>query len=207
MMVERARGDLGYAAAFMLLASVVTVAYMPLAVPLLAKGLTAGAWTIAKPLVIFLLVPLAIGLLIRKSSLTLADKLHPVVKKTTGVATIIMLILCVVVYAKGFEAAVGTYAFGAQIVFFPISTAASYWLTFGLAQNQRSVIGLGMATRNLGAAFAPLFAIHTQDQRAIVMVAIGVPMQTIFSLAAAKWFSRYAREAQGAAKLSRGQTA
>ena len=49
LMVDKARGDLAYAAAFMLLASVVTVVYMPLAVPLLVKGFTADAWTIAKP--------------------------------------------------------------------------------------------------------------------------------------------------------------
>jgi BASS family bile acid:Na+ symporter len=60
-MVERARGDMGYAAAFMLLASVVTVGYMPFAVPLLVKGLSADTWTIAKPLILFLLVPLAVG--------------------------------------------------------------------------------------------------------------------------------------------------
>lgn len=39
MMVDKARGDLAYAAAFMLLASVVTVVYMPLAVPVMEKYL------------------------------------------------------------------------------------------------------------------------------------------------------------------------
>src|SRR4030042_6356654 len=62
MMVDKARGDLAYAAAFMLLASVVTVIYMPLAVPVLVKGLTPDAWTIAKTLLFFLMVPLAIGI-------------------------------------------------------------------------------------------------------------------------------------------------
>jgi bile acid:Na+ symporter, BASS family len=49
-----------------------------------------------------------------------------------------------------------------------------------------------MATRNLGAAFAPLFTVPDVDQRAIVMVAIGVPMQTIAGLLAARWFARRA---------------
>ena len=34
-----------------------------------------------------------------------------------------------------------------------------------------------MSTRNVGAAFAPLLSIQDIDQRAIVMVAIGLPMQ------------------------------
>ncbi len=61
-----------------------------------------------------------------------------------------------------------------------------------LKQRQKSVLSLGMSTRDLGAAFAPLFAISSVDQRAIVMVAIGVPMQTIFSLLAARSFARRA---------------
>ena len=192
MMVDKARGDLAYAAAFMLLASVVTVIYMPLAVPVIVKGLTADAWTIARPLLFFLMVPLAIGMAIQRASAPVAAGLQPIVKKTTGIATLVMLVLCVVVYGKGFIGAVGTYAIGAQILFFSVATAASYGLSFGLPQAQKSVLALGMSTRNLGAAFAPLFAIADVDQRAIVMVALGVPMQTIFSLLAARWLARRA---------------
>jgi BASS family bile acid:Na+ symporter len=192
MMVDKARGDLAYAAAFMLLASVFTVVYMPLAVPVMVKGLSTDAWTIAKPLLFFVLVPLAIGMALQRASAPVAAKLQPIVKKTTGIATIVMLVLCVVVYGKGFIGAVGSYAFGTQILFFSVATAATYRLSFGLPQTQKSVLALGMSTRNLGAAFAPLFAIGDIDQRAIVMVAIGVPMQTIFSLLAARWFARQA---------------
>jgi len=165
---------------------------MPLAVPVIVKGLTADAWTIARPLLFFLMVPLAIGMAIQRASEPIAARLQPIVKKTTGIATIVMLALCLVVYGKGFIGAVGTYAIGTQILFFSVATAASYWLSSGLEQGQKSVLSLGMSTRNLGAAFAPLFAISSVDQRAIVMVALGVPMQTIFSLLAARWFARRA---------------
>jgi bile acid:Na+ symporter, BASS family len=192
VMVDRARGDLAYAAAFMLLASVVTVVYMPFAVPVMVEGLTASAWTIAKPLLFFLLVPLVIGLAIQRASAPVTARLEPIVKKATGIDTLLMLLLCIVVYGKDFISAMGSYAFGTQILFFAIATAASYGLSFGLPQTQKSVLALGMATRNLGAAFAPLFAIADVDQHAIVMVAIGVPMQTIASLVAARWFARRA---------------
>ncbi len=191
-MVDKARGNLAYAAAFMLLASVVTVVYMPLAVPVMVEGFTADAWTIAKPLVIFLMVPLAIGMAIPRASEPAAARLQPIVKKATGIDTLLMLLLCVIVYGKGFAGAAGSYAFGTQILFFSVATAATYGLSFGLPQGQKSVLALGMSTRNLGAAFAPLFAVPDIDQRAIVMVAIGVPMQTIASLLAARWFARRA---------------
>ena len=192
MMVEKARGNLAYSAAFMLLASVVTVVYMPLAVPVMVEGLTADAWTIAKPLLFYIILPLAIGMAIQRASAPLAARLQPTIKKTTGIDTILMLVLCLVVYGKEFIGAMGTYAFGTQILFFSAATAAAYALSFGLPQAQKSVLALGMSTRNIGAAIAPLFAIPDVDQRAIVMVVIGVPMQTIASLLAARWFARLA---------------
>lgn len=192
MMVDKARGSLAYAAAFMLLASVVTVVYMPLAVPVMVEGFTADAWTIARPLVLFLMVPLAIGTALQRASAAFAARLQPIVKRTAEIDTILMLIICVIVYGADFISTLGSYAFGVQILFFSVATAATYGLSFGLPQDQKSVLALGMATRNLGAAFAPLFAVPGVDQRAIVMVAIGVPMQTIASVLAARWFGRLA---------------
>ena len=192
MMVEKARGDMGYAAAFMLLALVGTIIYMPLAVSLMATGLSAKAWTIAKPLLSFVLLPLVMGMVVKRASAPFASTISPLVKKTTGVATIVMLILCVVIYHKGFIGAVGTFAIGTQILFFSVITVAPYALGAGLTRSQKSVLSLGLCTRNLGAALAPLFAIAAIDQRTIIMVVIGVPMQTLFSLLAAIWFGRRA---------------
>jgi BASS family bile acid:Na+ symporter len=194
-MVERARGDMGYTAALMLLASVVTVIYMPFAVPLLVKGLSAGAWTIAKPLVLFLLVPLAVGLALQHRSARLASRLHPFVKKATGIDTVVMLVLCVVVYGKEFLELAGSHAIGAQLLFFGAATFGPYLVGFGLPRAQKIVMSLGMATRNLGAALAPLFAIPGVDQRAIVMVALGVLMQAAFSFGAATYYRRAAATA------------
>jgi BASS family bile acid:Na+ symporter len=190
-MVERARGDLGYTAAFMLLASLLTVVYMPIAVPFLVKGSSASAWTIAKPLLLFLLVPLAIGMAIQHRSPAMALRLHPAVKKATGIDTILMLILCVVVYGDEFLGLAGSHAIGAQILFFSVATIGPYLLSFGLNREQKIVLSLGMATRNLGAAFAPLFAVHNVDQRAVVMVAFGVLMQAAFSFLAATYYGRH----------------
>jgi len=192
MMVTKAKGDLAYAAAFMVLAMVVTVIYMPFVVPVLAKGLTADPWTIAKPLLLYLIIPLIAGIVIKRRSATFASRMQPIVSKITLIDTIIMLVLCMVVYGKGFINAAGSYAFGTQILFFFFATVGSYYLSFGLPQNQKSVLSLGMATRNIGAALAPLFALAAIDQRAIVMAAIGVPMQTLAGILASRWFARKA---------------
>ena len=54
---------------------------------------------------------------------------------------------------------------------------------------------LGMTTRNLGAALAPLFAIPGIDERAVVMVALGLPMQMLFSVVGARFLARNAASA------------
>ena len=189
MMADRARGDLNYAASFMLLASAGTVVYMPLVVPLLVKGLTVSAWAIAKPMLVLVLLPLVIGVVIKSRSASTASSLQPFVKKGTGMDTILMLILILLVYGKGFLGAVGTYAIGTQIIFFSVVTVASYLSGFGLPQRQKSVLSLGVCTRNCGAAMAPLFVATDVDQSAIVMVTLGIPMMVIFALIAARVFA------------------
>jgi BASS family bile acid:Na+ symporter len=199
MMVERARGDMRYTASFMLLASVGMVAYMPVVVPLLVDGLSVSAWIIAMPLLSVVLTPLAIGMVILRASPAIAARAQPIVKKTTGVATIVMLGLCLVIFGKGFVGSAGSFATLTQIIFYALVTAGSYALAFGLPQDQKSVLGLGVCTRNLGAAFAPLFAVAAVDERAIVMVALGVPLQTIAAFIAARVFGARADEGGAAA--------
>ncbi len=203
-MVERAKGDMSYTAAFMLLASVVTVVYMPLMVPVLVKGLSASAWTIAKPLLLFLMVPFVFGVAIQRRSAVLASKIEPLVKKATGIDTILLLLLCAVIYGKKFIGLGGSHAIGAQLIFFVVATFGPYLFARGLHHEQKVVLSLGMATRNLGAAFAPLFSLRDVDQRAIVTVAFGLLMQTTFSFGAATFYSRSAPPGKAEAHAAGG---
>jgi BASS family bile acid:Na+ symporter len=189
MMADKARADLNYAGSFMLLASVGTVLYMPLMVPLMAKGLTISTWAIAKPMLVLVLIPLVIGLTIQRRSPSSGSRMQPWVKKATGVDTVLMLIVIIIMYGKGFVGSVGTYAIGAQVAFFTVITAASYALGFGLPPRQKSVLSLGVCTRNCGAAMAPLFVAEGVDQSTIVMVSLGIPLMVVAGLIAARLFA------------------
>jgi BASS family bile acid:Na+ symporter len=189
MVADRARGDLNYAATFMLLASVGTVAYMPIMVPLMVKGLTVSTWAIAKPLVVLVVIPLVIGVSIQILLPPVASRIQPFIKKGTGIDTVLMLILVVIIYGKGFLGSIGSYAIGTQAVFYLVITAASYALGFGMPPRQKSVMSLGLCTRNCGTALAPLFIAADVDQSAIVMVSLGIPMMFISALIAARVFA------------------
>ena len=189
MVADKAHGDLNYAASFMLLASAGTVIYMPIMVPLLVKGLTVSAWTVAKPMLVLVLIPLVIGIAIQLRAKAFATRIQPFVKKVTGIDTLIMLIAVVMLFGKGFIGAIGTYAIGTQAIFFSVITAASYALGFGLPRQHKSIVSLGICTRNNGAAMAPLFVAQGVDPNAIVMVSLGIPMMFGFAVIAARVFA------------------
>jgi BASS family bile acid:Na+ symporter len=188
MLVGKAKGDLGYTAAFMLLTAAGTVVFMPLAVPFLIPGMDVGTWAIARPLLIMVLLPLAVGMAVLRLSPPVAGRARPVIKGATLVATIATGILCVVVYGKGLLGIAGSLAVASHVLFFGVMTTFSYWLGFGLPSDRRIVLSAGMATRNLGAALAPLFALADVDQRAIVMVVLGLPLMVIFARLSVRWF-------------------
>ena len=191
MMVRKARGDLGYAGALMLLAAIGTVAFMPFAVPWMVAGLKADAWVVGKPLLFFVLVPLLVGMAVRGLVAGTASRLYPLVKRATNISTLVMIVAIELAYGEGFISAIGSYAIGTQILFVGVVTLATYKLGFGLKEEQRSVLSIGMCTRNLGVAIAPLMAVQA-DSRSIVMIALGIPVTLIFSFLAARWYATHA---------------
>jgi BASS family bile acid:Na+ symporter len=196
MVAERARGDLNYAATFMLLASAGTVIEMPFAVPLMVEGLTVSARDIAKPLLLLVLIPLAIGVGVQILWPLVASRIQPVIKKATGIDTVLMLILVIIIYGKGFVSSIGSYAIGTQAAFYLAVTAGSYMLGFGMPPRQKSVMSLGLCTRNCGSALAPLFIAANVDQSAIVMVSLGIPMMFISAVIAARVFAALSSQPQ-----------
>jgi BASS family bile acid:Na+ symporter len=188
-LANRAGGNKTHIAANLLISAAGTILLLPLAVPVAVPGLTVDAWTIARPLLLIVLLPMLVGMMALRASPAIAARSVPVVKVVTSVATVIMLAMCALIYGKGLAEAVGTRAIAAQALFFPIVTSIAYACGTGLASDRRSVLTLGICTRNIGAALAPLLAAAAAgaDQRMVVMVVMGVPLQLIFALSAASW--------------------
>jgi len=191
-MVNKARGDLFCAAPFLLLTSVATVAYMPFAVPLLAKGLSVDAWTIGKPLLLLIAFPLMVGVAAQSVLPLVASRVAPFLSRAVKFLGffLVTIVFSTEVYARGLLNSIGAYALVTQLLFYSMSSAASYWFSPGLKEGQKSVLSLGLSMRNLGAAFAPLLAIQHLDQEAMVMVTLAIPIQVLISSFAAHLFAR-----------------
>jgi bile acid:Na+ symporter, BASS family len=190
LLSARAGANLNYVTAYLLLASVGTLIMLPAAIPFLVPQLSADALTIAKPLVFFIALPLAIGILIRLAASSFADKAHPIVKKITGADIVIMLSIVMLLYWRDFLNAVGTYAIFAQLLYYCLLGAAAYGLGFGLSHEKQSTLVLGLCTRNIGAALAPLLSAPGFDPRATVMCIMAVFITLGVGFAAAHLLGR-----------------
>jgi BASS family bile acid:Na+ symporter len=177
--VTKAKGDLGYTAAFMVLTAVGTAIFMPLALPVMVKGLSTTAWAIAKPLLVVVILPMVAGVIVRSLSPGAASRINPLVKKATGLFALVWIVLALVLYGKSLLGVAGTFAVGTQLLFFCAIFACTYLLSFGLRREQKIVLSVGATTRNLGACLAPLLAVPDMDPGASLMILLGLPMMIV----------------------------
>jgi bile acid:Na+ symporter, BASS family len=192
VMMRKSGGSLAYMSACMLVAYGGTVVLMPFMVPWLAKGFTADPWTIAKPLLFFITLPLVIGIAIRRAAEGVADKAAPIVKKVTGLNTLMLCVVLLWVYRGEIFSAVGTYAIGTQILCYALLGIGSYLLGFGLTYDQKAPMVLGVCTRNVGPAFATLMGVAGAPQGAITMCILAIFLGAILSgFAAAALLKRF----------------
>jgi len=180
----KARGDMTFSGAYVLLGTILTVVLMPLMAPLLIKGLTLSTWPLAKPLITLVLIPLLIGVGIRAYSPKVATKIFPWVKKTSGVWLLLCLATTLWIYGKQMLSTVGSFAPGALVIFMIVMAILPYVIGFGLKQNQRSVMALGQSSRNISAGFVAFFGIANAPDGMFLMVLLVVPLHVIIGLLA-----------------------
>jgi predicted Na+-dependent transporter len=181
---SKARGDMTFTGAYILLGTIATVGLMPLMAPLLIKGLTLSAWPLAKPLILLVLIPLLIGVAIRFYKPTGAAKFFPWVKKTGGLFLLLCLGTTLWIYGKEMLSTVGSFATAAWVVFMVVMAVVPYLIGFGLKQDQRSVMALGMSSRNISAGFVAFFGITNPPEGMFLMVLLVVPIHVIIGLLA-----------------------
>jgi len=199
-MVGKARGDMGFAGALIPLVAVGTVVLMPLMAPLLIKGLTISAWALAKPLLLTILLPLIVGAAIRHNAETTAIKIFPAVKRIAVLSTLATIVWCLLLYGRGMLNTAGELALLSMTLFMVGMGLLPYLFGFGLKQNQRSVMALGMGTRNVAAVLAAALAIPDADPRIVVMVVMWTLWSVVLAAIAAKIFVKLAgKTAVGAA--------
>ena len=190
--VGKARGDMGFAGALIPLVAVGTVVLMPLMAPLLIKGLTISTWALAKPLLLTILLPLVIGAAIRHYAATGATKIFPAVKGLALLSTLTTIVYALLIYGRGMLNTAGSFALLSMTLFMVVMGLITYRLGFGMKQAQRSVMALGMGTRNVAAVLAAALAIPNVDPRTVVMVIMWTLWSIVLAAIGAKIFAKQA---------------
>ncbi|MGA7214505.1 MAG: bile acid:sodium symporter [Terrimicrobiaceae bacterium] len=193
-LAERAHGDLGFAVALMTLLTIGTTLFMPLALPLLIPGLQASPWSIARPLIVFILTPLAVGMLLRSQKPAFSNAAGPIFAKLGNISVLVLLALLVILHFRDLRSVLGSGAIAASAVFFAGLYVAGYLLG-GSRVEIKGVLGLGTAARNVGAALVPASQSFSDPKVIIMLVACTIVM-LILLLPAATWLRRKAPTAQ-----------
>ena len=112
-LAEMARGDIAFSVGLMLLLMVGSVALMPVVLPLLIPGLSAGPWQLLRPLLFTMLLPLAAGLVVKNRSERWAARLRRIFGPVSNVSMIAAVVL---LFGLNFSAMLGTFGSGAIAV-------------------------------------------------------------------------------------------
>jgi BASS family bile acid:Na+ symporter len=117
----------------------------------LLQGVSVNPWDIAQSLIVTILIPLAIGLLLKSHSPESAAHWAPVMSKISGLAIMIMLVVGLGLNAKNILSLIGSGGLLALIIFIAGCLLIGLLLG-GRNPKVRSVMGLGTAQRNVAAA-------------------------------------------------------
>jgi BASS family bile acid:Na+ symporter len=191
-MVAKARGDMGFAGALIPLVAVGTVILMPLMAPLLITGLTIDTWALAKPLLLTILLPLMIGAAIRHYVGSAATKIFPAVKLIALLSTLTTIVWALVLYGPAMLNTAGSFALLSMTLFMVGMALITYHFGFGMKQNQRSVMALGMGTRNIAAVLAAALAIPNAEPRIVTMVIMWTLWSVVLAAIGARIFAKQA---------------
>lgn len=150
-LVQGAKGNIAFGVGMMVLLMVVTIIYLPLVLPFLLPGVSVNPWDIAKSLIVLMLIPLALGLMLKAHSPDSANNWQPVMNRISGLAMLILLVVGLGMNVANIVSLIGTGGFLALLLFIIGSLLIGYLLGGG-DSTVRSVMALGTAQRNVSAA-------------------------------------------------------
>ena len=169
-LAELAKGNLAFAVGAMVLLMVVTVAYLPIVLPLLLPGITVHPWNIARSLLLLMLLPLVIGLVLKARYGDLAERVKPVLDWISNISLILLVCLITAANIDKVLQVFGTRGILAGLLFIGLGLGTG-WLLGGSSADTRRVMALGTGQRNIAAALV-VASQSFSDPKVVVMVIV-----------------------------------
>jgi BASS family bile acid:Na+ symporter len=192
LMVPKARGDMSFTGALVPLVAVATVVLTPLMAPLLIEGVTLSVGALAKMFLLSILLPLIIGAALNYYTETFATKIFPAVNVIAKLSALGTIVYALVLYWREMLATAGSFGLLSMTIFMVVIGWITYKLGFGLKQSQRSVMSLGMLSRNGAVVLLAAMAIPDVNPLVITYVVMYVVWSVIIAAIAARIFGKQA---------------
>jgi len=170
LLARISNANLAFAVGLMVLLMVVTVGFMPLALPLMLEGVSVDPLKIGRSLVFLMMLPLAIGLLVKARLSGLAAKVQPSLSRLSIVSLALLIALLLITNAQNVLNLYGTRGVLASILFIAAGSGIGSMLG-GPQSDTRGVMALATAQRNIAAALV-VGGQNFKDPRVIVMVVV-----------------------------------
>jgi len=187
LLARIAKGNLAFAVGLMVLLMVVTVGYMPLVLPLLLEGVSVDPLKIGRSLVLLMLIPLAIGLLVKARLNVVAARLQPALSRVSTLSLALLIILLLATNIQNVVSLFGTRGIAASIVFIAAGSGIGWIL--GGRPDTKGVSALGTAQRNIAAALV-VGGQNFTDSRVVVMVVVVAIVGLLLLMPLARFLAR-----------------
>lgn len=190
-MVRAARGEQAIAARLIVLLVSVTVVSMPFVIPwILSHPELSGvaraevsALAIAKPLLVNVLLPLAIGLVVRWRAASLARRARPATGRLASISLVLLLLVTTLGNLRDLAELFTTTAMAAMLAFTAVAFAIGY-VCGGRDRERRVVFGLGTGQRDVAvAAVVATQAIGNDDTLVMVLDGSVAAVLLLFGIA------------------------
>lgn len=172
-LAQTARGNLAFAVGLMVMLMVVTVVFLPLVLPLLLTGVEVNPLDIAASLIITMLIPLAIGLLVKARYSDTAQHLQPIFAQASNTSLMLMMGILLMLNVRNILAVIGTGTIIAGVIFIVASFAVGY-LFGGSGGDTKGVMGLGTGQRNISAALVVAGQNFTDPDVLITLIVVAL---------------------------------
>jgi BASS family bile acid:Na+ symporter len=169
-LVGLAKGSLPLAVGIMILLTAGTLVYLPLILPLFLPGVIVGSLSVARPLLLFMLLPLAIGIVLKAYHEDLAVLVRPLLDAISNVSLVPIIALILLLNINNVLQIFGSHGIMAAVLLTIFGVGVG-WLVGGANVNTRRVLALSTGTRNFTVALV-LATQSFDDPRVEIMVIV-----------------------------------
>lgn len=169
-LAQMSKGNLALSVGLMVMLMVITIFYAPLVLPLLLPGVQVDVVAIAQSLIFLMLLPLAIGLLVKWRYSETAAGWQPHLSQASTYSLMLLVVAALLLQWRNVLGAIGSWVILGTVLLVVGSLLIGYFLSFGSDAADRKVTALGTGQRNLAAAL--VVASGLGDTEALVMTLV-----------------------------------